>query len=110
MLNALKKLLDTNQFKHFSGDRLTRICGTSSVNCYLNAEESLFGEDAINDLANGTVKHFREECNCLPACTTIKYEAEIDRTQFDYEEILTGLGLSSTFLSTYEIQFDRIRL
>lgn len=102
--------MNTNQFKHFPGDRMTRICGTSSVNCYSNAEESLFGEDAINDLANGMVKQFREGCNCLPACTTIKYEAEIDRTQFDYGEILTGLGLSSTSLSTYEIQIDRIRL
>lgn len=41
--------------------------------------------DGLND---DVVKMFREECNCLPACTSIVYDGDIDRAQLDWNAVL----------------------
>lgn len=81
---------------HFVGDKITKICGIGSGECYVDAEKKLFGEDIIDEFSNDTVKFYRENCNCLPACTSIRYEAFIDRTKFDYPRILKKMGASNS--------------
>lgn len=100
--NPAKNFVPTfsNRFAHFAGDKSTGICGSFSARCYRNAENRLFGAEAINDQIKDTVRVFREQCNCLAACNSIKYEADIDRIKFDYEEILKSLGLASAEQST----------
>lgn len=73
-----------------SGDLKTRICGASSISCYRNADKKLFGEDVIIGLKNDAARSFREQCNCLPACTTITYNAEVDRAKFDFQAKLNS--------------------
>lgn len=70
--------------------------------CYEQVKTALFGRDFIDDLTNDTVKKYRQECNCLPACTSIKYEAAIDRTKFDYEELLDAVATIVDKNLTYE--------
>lgn len=65
-------------------DPETRICGASNMKCYQNAEKKLFGEDVIDGLKDKDAKLFREQCNCWPACTSIFYDAEIDRARFNW--------------------------
>lgn len=50
------------------------------------AERKLFGESVINGSKNDTAKLFREMCKCLPACTYIVYDAEIDRAKLNWVE------------------------
>lgn len=56
----------------------------ASINCYQKIEEAIFGQDIIDGLENYAAKSFREKCNCLPACTTIIYDGDIDRSKFDW--------------------------
>lgn len=77
----------------FSGSKLTKICGVKSINCYNAAEQRLFGEDVIDGLSDDTpAKSFRENCNCMPACTSISYEAEMSQTKFDYVSMFSKYG------------------
>lgn len=73
---------------HFAGTKDTKICGASNVGCYNEANQKLFGEDVIDGLKNITARKFRENCCCLPACTTITYDADIERAAFDFTETL----------------------
>lgn len=66
------------------GDKNTKICGAGSIKCYQEAEKKLLGEDVIDGLKDHIAKSFRYRCNCLPACTSIVYDAEIDRAKFDW--------------------------
>lgn len=52
----------------------------------------LFGQDIIDGLKNAEAKSFREKCNCLPACTTILYDAEIDRAKFGWTATLNSFN------------------
>lgn len=69
-------------------DNRTKICGAALVNCYQKAEKRLFGEDVIDGVKDDLVKMFREDCNCLPACTSIIYDADIDRAPLDWNAVL----------------------
>lgn len=53
------------------------------MKCYEEAETRLFGEDIIEGLKDPIAKSFRKECNCLPSCTAITYEGDIERTAID---------------------------
>ncbi|XP_031632054.1 pickpocket protein 28-like [Contarinia nasturtii] len=81
----------------------TKICGEANINCYKNAEKELFGEDVMDDLKNDSINMFRARCNCLPACTAIKYEADIDRTKFDWLHVLQSLNLQSPNLNDTQL-------
>lgn len=36
---------------------------------------------------NKTAKAYRKQCNCLPGCTKIEYNADIDRVKYDLKVI-----------------------
>lgn len=78
----------TRSLNLIPGERSTKVCGASSVKCYRNAEKKLFGEDIIDGLTDYTAKSFRQNCNCLPTCTSIIYDADIDRARFDWKATL----------------------
>lgn len=59
------------------------------VDSTLSCIDRLFGEDVIEGLKDDNAKSFRIACNCLPACTTIVYDAEIDRAKFDLADLST---------------------
>lgn len=56
----------------FVGCRKTKICGAASIKCYNAVEHKLF-------TTNKYGKWFRDQCNCLPACESIQYNARYDR-------------------------------
>lgn len=64
-----------------SGNDSTRICGTGKIECYREAQRILFEEDIIDGLTNKTAELFRRKCHCLPSCTTIAWEANVDRSK-----------------------------
>lgn len=64
------------------------------MECYQGAEKKLFGEDVIDGLNDKSAKSFREQCNCLPACTSIVYDAEIDRARFNWAASLEPFQIS----------------
>lgn len=42
----------------------------------------------VDGLTDDAAKLFREQCNCLPSCTAITYDAEIDKEAYDFNAIL----------------------
>lgn len=80
------------------GDTNTKICGAGSISCYKAAKLALFGEDVIDGLDDQNARAFRGKCNCLQACTSISYNANIDRAKFDMEGML----------KLYNVSFDAL--
>lgn len=70
------------------GQHGTKICGAASIQCYRDAEMKLYGEDIIEGLTDNEARTFRGACNCLPACTAIIYDGDIDRARFDWDTFL----------------------
>lgn len=68
------------------------VCGPKKISCLYDAEDKL----AIKEFEQGVVaatSSYRAAttCNCLPACTSIAYEAEISQADYDYKS-LAGLN------------------
>ncbi|XP_055911783.1 pickpocket protein 28 [Eupeodes corollae] len=61
------------------------VCGAASLFCVNKAEDSLLLKEFKQGLKT-SAENFRgaTECNCLPACTSIAYEAEISQADYDY--------------------------
>lgn len=91
-----------------SGDVNTRICGASQIKCYENAEKKLFGEDIIDGLKDSDARGFRENCNCFPTCTSIVYDAEIDRAKFDWMATLRSYKIPFESFPKYNIKSNLI--
>lgn len=71
-------------FFALAGDNDTKICGGkhAMIRCYQMAETKLFRQSASK---KNVGKSFRNECNCLPACTSIEYNADVSHIKFDFE-------------------------
>ncbi|XP_031639512.1 pickpocket protein 28-like [Contarinia nasturtii] len=82
-------------------DKNTRICGGLRTNCLKLAQRQLF--------TTKKGEMFRNKCNCMPACTLIKYQATIWRTQMDFENLKPFFGWpseSKVFASGINFGFD----
>lgn len=63
------------------------MCGVSKMACYNNAEDDLQHDDFVRGLSGGSIT---QGCNCLPACTSITYDAEISQAEFDWKEMFNA--------------------
>lgn len=77
-------------------DDETPICGTSKIPCYDQAEDDLLQEQYVDGITAND-KLSLNECNCLPSCTSIRYEAEITQAPYDY------IRASNAFRNTDEL-------
>lgn len=59
------------------------------MNCYKEAEYELVGIEFEKALEKSKGVHRSgTECNCLPACTSISYDAEISQADYDVKPFL----------------------
>lgn len=61
-----------------AGDQNTKICGATRLQCVKIAQSKLFTTQ------NG--KAFRDGCNCLPSCTFVTFNAEINRMKLNLQK------------------------
>ena len=68
------------------------VCGPGNIKCYNEAEDELLLKE-FNQGFEVSGENYRghTECNCLPACTSIAYEAEISQADFDYKLLTNNL-------------------
>lgn len=75
-------------------DSQTRICTQSEVSCYDAAEDSLMLSELTESLASGSGvnKLGKTNCNCLPSCTSINYDAELSQADFEFVKVFNAYG------------------
>lgn len=73
------------------GTNSTPICGASMIHCYHQAEDDLLSNN-IRDNLSGSTSENSSDCNCLPVCTSIKYETEISHSDFDFKSLFEAYG------------------
>lgn len=66
-------------------DSNTKMCGARNVLCYYLAEDELYNPYE-GDPGQET------GCDCLPACTSVSYDAETSQADFDWREYLEAMG------------------
>uniref|UniRef100_A0A182QS19 Pickpocket n=1 Tax=Anopheles farauti TaxID=69004 RepID=A0A182QS19_9DIPT len=69
-------------------DDQTDVCGASKIDCYNDAEDDLLEED-VKYIVDKS-RDFRAKCNCLPACTSVQYDAEISQADFDWKSLFAA--------------------
>lgn len=73
-------------------NKTTKICGFDKMNCYQKAEETIhMTKENSKDSPLGI-------CNCMPACTSIQYSAEISQTFTNFDNYFNALGFSKESL------------
>ncbi|XP_055693357.1 pickpocket protein 28-like [Lutzomyia longipalpis] len=77
----------------------TPICGAAKVACYMEAEYELLQMEIAKDL-NKSSKASR--CNCLPACTSIVYEAETSPTELKWKKLLNAHNIPEEYFSEFQ--------
>ncbi|XP_037940845.1 pickpocket protein 28-like isoform X1 [Teleopsis dalmanni] len=79
----------------------TPVCNEDKIYCYDRAENDLLMSEFTEGLKH-TAFNFRgpTKCNCMPACTSLTYNAEISQANFDLEEMLAAGG-DTSFLEEF---------
>ncbi|XP_055708837.1 pickpocket protein 28-like [Phlebotomus papatasi] len=84
----------------------TPICGSGKISCYYRTISDLVLRTMEEGLQNN---YTNSDCNCLPACTSIAYDAEISQTDMDWDKLFEALeipkdkleGIRPAILSIY---------
>ncbi|KAL9905474.1 pickpocket protein 28 [Glossina fuscipes] len=64
------------------------VCGPKKIPCLYEAEDKLALKEFKQGVAAATSSYrAATTCNCLPACTSIAYEAEISQSDYDYKSL-----------------------
>lgn len=98
----------------FAGDRNTKICGTAKLFCCTWAEMEFFEIDKPNGTEYHTIEAFRNACKCLPACTAIEYEGNVDRVKYNWKAIMPHLfdgnrSISRLTVTFYDHQVENVK-
>lgn len=75
-------------------DSKTRICTQSEVHCYDASEDNLMLSELTESLSSGSGvnKLGKTNCNCLPSCTSINYDAELSQADFEFVKVFNAFG------------------
>lgn len=67
-----------------AGDKDTQVCGVKKMKCMKETQGKL--------LTTKVGKAFHDKCDCLPACTFIKYNAQVLRRPMDTSNLNKAMG------------------
>ena len=70
-------------------DENTPICGAGKIECYLDASIELSTKSAGEEEG-------QKDCKCLPACTSMQYDAELSQNSFEWENFIRATKLNVT--------------
>ncbi|KAJ8923402.1 hypothetical protein NQ315_001960 [Exocentrus adspersus] len=79
---------------HMPREKSTPICGPGKLECMLEAQKSSLEREVEADMLNyKSVDGKTEEsdnCYCLPACTSLSYDAETTQVPYSWQKIFEG--------------------
>lgn len=85
-----------------------RICGLTKVKCYKRAAtEMLMSRAKMIKLEK---PHYKDSCDCLASCTTVRYHIELSQSNFNWKQLLPvakefGKSLDGVQISSLVIMF-----
>lgn len=68
------------------GHKDTPICGITKLECAFEIKAKIWEIDFLDKLKG--VDDARQNCNCLPSCTSINYNIETSSVKFDFDKYL----------------------
>lgn len=91
--SLLNLIWNSNVFANLisKGDAKTPICGAHKIACYNEAEDELLKKFFTDGLDKNRIPD-KKECNCLPSCTAIAYDAEISQANLDAKSFFLSIG------------------
>lgn len=93
--NATRKACGCVKFSHLR-DVSTPICGSKNIKCYNSVRDNLLKDSITGSTVN-------RPCNCLPACNSITYDAEISQNPFDWNSYAKTLKVPKNESAEYKI-------
>lgn len=78
---------------HMPRDRTTRICNVNDMKCYLAAEFSMTSMEIEQKLDLDDPKSPDHNCNCMPVCNSLLYEADVTGASFNFKEYIRAKKL-----------------
>lgn len=86
-------------------DSTMKICQQKDVKCYDEAEDDLLGKELETGVSSSSDdnKSGITGCDCLPACTSINYDAEISQADFDEQKVIAQYGENITEFEDYQM-------
>lgn len=65
------------------------MCGSGKLACIKDAQIALVADplDPPEDFID-----YKAECNCLPSCYSVDYNAETSQSAFDWKKVFQALG------------------
>ncbi|XP_063915457.1 pickpocket protein 28-like [Zophobas morio] len=97
---------------HMPHEESTKICGVGSTDCIVDAEQEMLSREMGSEFrrfeGNDEYNISETICDCLPACTSITYNAEISQADFNWVKLLQGYKSNPSDFSG--IQMTRLTL
>lgn len=92
-------------------DSKMKICQQKDIKCYNGAENNLLAKELETGVTTSSDinKSGKTMCDCLPACTSINYDAEISQADFDGMQVLKQMDNDyASFFKEYHMSRLRI--
>ncbi|KAL1396786.1 hypothetical protein pipiens_010269 [Culex pipiens pipiens] len=83
----------------------TRMCDPDEIRCMIDAESTLMEMDLVQHRESSAEENFRANCNCLPGCTSMQYDAEITTTDFEWMNWVRSMKLSTKMIEGMQISY-----
>ncbi|KAL1122049.1 hypothetical protein AAG570_003455 [Ranatra chinensis] len=84
---------------HMPRDNGTPICGAGSKECMLDAKDNLRNKD----LHFSYTKSEETACDCLPACSSLQYDAAISQADYDWISVIKAYSENETEFEGVEL-------
>ncbi|XP_013112148.2 pickpocket protein 28-like [Stomoxys calcitrans] len=72
------------------------VCGEHKITCYLKAEDNMLQEHFSTRFDDNG-----DNCNCLPSCTSLEFDAEISQGDFDSKKFLEAAKIDLGFEAVF---------
>ncbi|KAG5867982.1 Pickpocket protein 28, partial [Gonioctena quinquepunctata] len=81
---------------HMPRVKSTKICGSGSQECMLDARTELLEREVALGLSNFDQERsdIPIDCDCLPACTSLTYNAEYSQGKFEWENLFQAFRVN----------------
>ncbi|XP_026472958.1 pickpocket protein 28 isoform X2 [Ctenocephalides felis] len=90
-----------------------QVCGSGSTECFTTSEDELLAREIAQELRSSSSlgsspETGRTECDCLPACTSIQYEAELSQADFDWARLF--MAFKANFSEMPNVTMARVSI